>query len=539
MNEQYYFKYLKYKNKYMELKNNNKFGGTLTENIDDIVTNAFNNMGIKNKIEQLIIDVNKTDILNYTNDNKLTLYGNLFTWDNYKYLSDDVKRLIVGFRTDIVNMILNYIFNSFQPCKVSDITICTYKSTGSTGTDASLNSDYDLALSGSYKISDIIRCFNQIFKKLFGGQSSTVFDTNLYGYSYLLPYQSVEAYGNIWTRAIPTDSNSIYVLHEDDGIYKNYDQDKWSYLFLYSFYDKYKDRYILPFTMTLPPDLEEMYKDINIGNYIDTRDNIVKQERYLQSMTDFENYMATLNDNNDDDINTKRRTIIENIAKMHYCADESYITLGTLYHIVGPTYFNKDEDSTVLLKKQYYLVHSMMENLGYFINAYYSHNKDIIYAIKYFGRCVDAYILLYKIFYNTDYNNVIVEEKIDQVNNIAKYIKSQIRGKSNKEIAGIKMKINNLTMEDFENLDEAKNLDVAKNLLTSIYNKNLAIEQKKKVIEKLNEIIKKEYLLFLIELLSDGITRINRQYTYLSCTKYDKFEYKVCLVPDSSVIGIV
>ena len=159
-------------------------------------------------------------------------------------------------------MILNYIFNSFQPCKVSDITICTYKSTGSTGTDASLNSDYDLALSGSYKISDIIRCFNQIFEKLFGGQSSTVFDTNLYGYSYLLPYQSVKAYGNIWTRAIPTDSNSIYVLHDDDGIYKNYDQDKWSYLFLYSFYDKYKDRDILPFTMTLPPHLEEMYKDI-------------------------------------------------------------------------------------------------------------------------------------------------------------------------------------------------------------------------------------------------------------------------------------
>lgn len=136
------------------------------------------------KKDQLIKENNKYYML--CNHKKID-----FNWKKYKECTDyNAKSIIYNIRENIVNGLINLIFTLYKECNIKNLN-CEFNPSGSIGPEATLDSDYDLTINGHYKISQIIKIFNSIFEKEFQSTSSEIFDTNLYGYSFILPKNNV------------------------------------------------------------------------------------------------------------------------------------------------------------------------------------------------------------------------------------------------------------------------------------------------------------------------------------------------------------
>ena len=119
----YYLKYLKYKQKYKKIKLSKndieKKGFEFVKKILD--ENLTNTSLIKENNRYYIKDDN----------NKIEL-----TWDNYKkYTKLETKKEINKLRNKIVDGLIEFIFNTYEPC----INICKFTPSGSTGTYATLD----------------------------------------------------------------------------------------------------------------------------------------------------------------------------------------------------------------------------------------------------------------------------------------------------------------------------------------------------------------------------------------------------------------
>ena len=89
-----------------------------------------------------------------------------------------------NFRLNLVDTLIDKIFE-FYGC-TSDS--CTKSASGSVGADANLFSDYDLTITEhNFLATKIIQTFNSVIEETFGSTPFEVFDTNLYGYSGLIP----------------------------------------------------------------------------------------------------------------------------------------------------------------------------------------------------------------------------------------------------------------------------------------------------------------------------------------------------------------
>jgi hypothetical protein len=182
---------------------------------------------------------------------------------------------------------------------------------------------------------------------------------------------------------------------------------------------------------------------------------------------------------------------------MNYYGDETYFTQGAFHHVVGLMYLkDKPLKKKSLFPHKYYLIHSMMENLGYFIHSYYSkkHKFDIIYAIKYFSRFISAVYWLSIITEKT------FKSKIKQLLDLTEDMKSYIRNRNNQEIFN----------HYFANLIETDDNDLIANLV------HLFKEKKIKTIKEL--IDNKEPLIYLLELLKMSIDN-NLRSTTLRITR--------------------
>ena len=109
------------------------------------------------------------------------------TWNNVKTLdesalvsrrisNEDLMQTLWAFRKLVVDSILNIITIKN---KISDMKIFSVGS-------SNISSDYDITLYGNTvdKV-DIITCFQEYFKSIFGEDSAIVFDTNIYGKAYI------------------------------------------------------------------------------------------------------------------------------------------------------------------------------------------------------------------------------------------------------------------------------------------------------------------------------------------------------------------
>ncbi len=407
----YKSKYLKYKQKYIYLKNyyggatNNSFNKEqLEEELVNFISHEISELNKNNNI--IIIDNDKSYLLSK---------GTLLTWDNIKKQSIQIKQILFNFRKKIVDTLIKKIFDVFPDCLLND---CISNASGSVGPEATLDSDYDLTIAGHYKVSQMIQIFNSVIEKVFKASPSEVFDTNLYGYSFLIPPNSTSNNRLIWD----IDQIGKYTCLFSNEIKSN-NQDRWAYLRLLSFCYNH-NRYIT-----------FLNKEINnfFINGLFKMKPLNKAKNYILKMKEFENLINTNTDTNLKNnimINKElvKQQVIDSLSHMNYYGDETYFTQGAFIHVVGTMFYYRKEENykKVLLFKSYYLIHSMIENLAYFIHAY-EKNESIIYAIKYYHRFFDAFnlFIIMKDLKIVNLNELLV--KLD-------FMKSKLRNRTNDEI---------------------------------------------------------------------------------------------------------
>lgn len=428
----YKSKYLKYKKRYINLQ---------------IINGGFD----KNVLEKELVDFINAEItiLNNNNNNIILIEKNnvylntgkkiLLTWNNIKTQTDKIKKILFDFRKKIVDEIIKKIFNVFPDCEMSN---CLSNASGSIGPEATLDSDYDLTITGHYKVSEMIQIFNSVIDKVFKVTPSEVFDTNLYGYSFLIPEKASQQNRKIWD--IDKIGKYTCLLTNEK---KSSLQDTWAYLRLLSFCYNHNDIF--------------NFKNIDINNFyikgLFEYDKNPKQKaiEYIKKMNIFEKSITTNTDiileqsydieklittNTNikqlDYIENIKQNIINSLSYMNYYGDETYFTQGAFMHVVGTMFYYKNESASNKIKilKPYYLIHSMIENLAYFIHAY-EKNKDIIYAIKYYHRFFDAFYLF--MFQKNTQNSDLENKLVTNLENILKnldFIKSKLRNRTDDEI---------------------------------------------------------------------------------------------------------
>lgn len=508
-------KYLKYKLKYVTLKEE------LGENVTKCIEKGNNtNSCIETNGRILLVKLinyylnkfcieKKSDDKYYITDKcKKTEMNVPFTWNNYKrFLLDEKRENIYIIRKKIVDRLINFIFDNYPECKVDDNKICIFGSSGSIGPEATLFSDYDLTLSGNYKISEIIQMFNSIFESEFNEPSSVIFDTNLYGYSFLIVNNAIKENFKLWT--------PLYKDLKQHELYTynilSIEQDKWAYLRILSHFNNTINN-ILELNIT---EYNEYYQ--RPENNLESLTPKQKQDSYIKYMSEFEKLMSENKDNLiiDDNINNIKNKIIDTLSNMNYYGDETYFTQGAFMHVVGLMYLKHEskKDKLSLFKKPYYLIHSMMENLGYFIHSYYGH--DIIYAIKYYNRFINAYYWFNKI-YNEEIKNKDLS-RIKQLGILTENIKSYIRNRDDTYVSKYKT-----VFGDFINIEGEESIVLFKNEI---------IETMKKLIKKISnnseQIVEGHhyYLLSLLYFLMKTL-EIGYDYTSIRLT-YENNIYKL------------
>jgi len=137
-----------------------------------------------------------------TYENKLKL-----TWENIKSLNDDsLKKLLWLLRKCIVDLLLKKLIFKLQLDKKENFKIYSVGSNN-------LSSDYDITLYGdTVDKGNVITLFEEEFKKIFYEHSSTVFDTNIYGKSFI----SFEK-NDLSTEFTCNNNQTIYVLNQASG----------------------------------------------------------------------------------------------------------------------------------------------------------------------------------------------------------------------------------------------------------------------------------------------------------------------------------
>jgi hypothetical protein len=114
-----------------------------------------------------------------------------------------------------------------------------------------------------------------------------------------------------------------------------------------------------------------------------------------------------------------KEKMIETLSNMNYFGDETYFTQGAFVHVVGLMYFKTESEQNKkgLFSKKYYLIHLIVENLGYFIHAFYNHDNSIINALFWLEKLEGKNTL-----------------GLEQLNNLTDWVKSKIRNRSEEEV---------------------------------------------------------------------------------------------------------
>ena len=423
----------------------------------------------------------------------------IFNWSNYKnFFPDNIKKTVYAFRTELVDGLINFILSNYPECNQNNIK-CTFAPSGSTGPEATLSSDYDLTLAGNYKISVIIQMFNSIFENEFGLTSAEVFDTNLYGYSFLIKKGAIGT-NKLWSPIIVSQPIEFQGLIT--GEIKSPKQDMWAYLRIKTFYED-----------TTALEMRQVLKSVTHGiydKYFQSK-NIThngmtakqKQDEYVVEMRKFEEQMSNSTINTD----AAKQTMIDTLSNMNYFGDETYFTQGAFVHVVGLMYFKNETENNkkALFSKKYYLIHSMAENLAYFIHAFYEHKNDIVYAIKYFNRFINALYWLEK------------TEALANLNIFTDWIKSKIRNRSESEVRKYITDNNQEASKYIPRSDISFNV-ILENIESKIKNDTASFVQAYTSINISTEPVSKFYLIALLEILKKTI-ELNRKSTDLQITK--------------------
>lgn len=220
-------------NKNQDLKNQYQLNTSNTIICNKIVANTDSNENvyvnlINGALKYLVLKKHLVKIgLKYyiTNSNNNIMMK--LSWSNIKNIeSTNLKELFWTFRKLIVDSILKIIIIKYDLSKVLNVY-----SVGSNN----LSSDYDITLYTTYDnvheenkvIYKTIDLFKYIFNQYFGESSSIVFDTNVYGKSYIKIYPknyTVSEYISKYYDFIPNcnqQTEDLYVLKKDVSVNKS------------------------------------------------------------------------------------------------------------------------------------------------------------------------------------------------------------------------------------------------------------------------------------------------------------------------------
>jgi hypothetical protein len=118
-------------------------------------------------------------------------------------------------------------------------------------------------------------------------------------------------------------------------------------------------------------------------------------------------------------------------------ASEAYYSIGAFNHVIGSMFFfntsqEKEPDRTFIeFLSNTALIHSIIDNFAFFVDAYIMHRDNILYPLKYLERIMNAFkILLLK-------SGIVIKSDIEDSDNIfyiMNLLKQHIRNRTSGEI---------------------------------------------------------------------------------------------------------
>lgn len=484
-------KYLKYKIKYIEFKKKMTGGEILNLQFEyeqrDIILNKIKEFcQDDNNIQCKIID-KKVKILENEN----------WDWNKIKKMvgsNSEIMTKYFNLRKEIIDELINNVFEYFNCTELK----CQKNYSGSVGADANLFSDYDLTIvNQNLKTSQIIQIFNSIIFNVFDCTPAEAFDTNLYGYSCIIPSSTLFKNKKTWLQ-IPFDENKYYLPQKE----LNIEQDKWAVKRLLTFI---KDEKI---NISIIND--DIINWLNIPmNDINNLKIIVRAKLYIEKMEIFEKTLKKYNDDNyNNETNTLDETrdkMIDELSYMNLYGDETYFTTGSFMHVVGTMFYFRlyDDNDKIKILTHQQIIHSMIENLSYFIHTMNAKNNDVIIGTKYLERFFNGY-KLYLIK-----KNILISENIIKILNLLNLIKNHYRNRADNEIINYEKKYLIDTNDNIDINIDVKMLKLKK--INELDNLILSLEQNNLKNTNLNE-FNKCYLYTYI-LLSIVNSCIDQSYT--------------------------
>jgi hypothetical protein len=306
------------------------------------------------------------------------------------------RKLIVD---DILKAVIDYIECS---------PFCKTVSVGSSNWD----SDYDISVNG-YLSYDVVKYFNEIFYKIFYKSSNLIFDTNIYGTSFIEqnPIQNWDILvENAWFQVKPENiyytlgmcnldelgdlTNSDTRYHLQDII----EQLSWAWIRLVEQKDIFSmliDNSNKTFNKLITDTITIAYLKKIVLSSGDTAIDYIP-DMYLKTLGVLEKKRYTITD---------KKLLREQISLVNYFGEETYLTQGAFNHVVG--HLQMKLGALNVTETEY--ICSLLENIYYFsthylryaeidcytvVNGIYiiteTHFKSILKVNKYLFRMFDA-----------------------------------------------------------------------------------------------------------------------------------------------------
>lgn len=325
-----------------------------------------------------------------TFESVLTKYSHLIgkTWEEMKGNEE-----YVTFRKLVVDALLEKIIKDLD-CVES----CIFKSVGS----VTPYSDYDVSVSGRYA-TEIVERFNQIFRKTFGNESAIIFDTNIYGASFV-----EESWSNNFHIFTKLEDNKKYKYVSDSGKEDVISQRKWALIKLYE-----------NLSSSEKLQLGDKFKMIQkrflyLKSIVSDRDDIQKMnETYVKMLKRFKQYKEKMlyekvSQNDREKLQSLKMHYKDSLSLANYFGNEMYYTQGAFMHVVA----NIQSKIGIPLTKNEYM-DSFIENMGDLFKTLNDSQvfgddsvcpKLLAKVSKYFSRASNVLVKLGYLHEETTYN---------------------------------------------------------------------------------------------------------------------------------------
>lgn len=345
--------------------------------------------------------------------NDLPIYR--LTWENIKellYIYKDknetsstlfyeLHSLFWMFRKTIIDCLLKLTINELKSKYSDNILVFNV---GSNKPD----SDYDITLYSKNDefTSNVIKKFEKSFIRLFGEHSSIVFDTNIYGISYIT-YQIDNSYMNLYN-TIDAETCSVnsqaptklFYLSNINDIYKN-SQIVWAFIkYLKNFRQIFSSKVFYKYiTFLKSKTINNKFIEIStntftlLNNTNRSYANLISKRRFINNI--YKNYFSS-------EYN-EHLFLNDYISLVNFYGTETYFTRGAFLDTVLNTQIC---NSPINLTEQDYIA-SILENTGFF----FIHNDKPKYLI----RVLNSFKILYNI--NVKYSLNDKSELFQNLNN--------------------------------------------------------------------------------------------------------------------------